>query len=255
MRKIALFLVTKRVLPPDIGLSRKDVGLSCLGNVWIIDLCCTVRIDNITVCRYNENHEVRKMMIEQLLAHKGMTKYRLAKNTGIPYMTVNDICSGKTKLFNCTAATVRRLSKALDVTMEDLMGSESEGAADMESRNDFELFKSNVCHRVKAAGDMVFIVETLQSDTIRRYYDKKWYPEAFYLLAMVDYLSHENHLPLCANYNDIRARKLSNIVYPSGVLAMYAASKDDRVKTGSYRKAIPEFRRFNIVENEVRNVI
>lgn len=195
------------------------------------------------------------MTIEQLLAEKGMTKYRLSKDTGIPYMTVNDICNGKTELLNCTAATVRRLSKALNVTMEVLLEGESEEAAEMESRNEFELFKSNVCHRIKAAGDMAFIVETLQSDTIRRYYDKKWYPEALYLLAMVDYLSRENHLPICINYNDIRARKLSNIVYPSGVLAMYAVSKDERVKTESYRKAIPEFRRFNIVENEVRNVI
>ena len=194
------------------------------------------------------------MMIEQLLAQKCMSKYRLSKDTGIPYMTVNDICSGKTKLMNCTAATVRHISKALNVTMEDLLEGESV-EADMEIRSDFELFKSNVCHRVKAMGDMAFIVETLQSETIRRYYDKKWYPEALYLLAMVDYLSRENQLPLCTNYNEIRAMKLSNIVYPSGVLAMYAASKDERIKKESYRKAIPEFRQFNIVENEVRNVI
>ena len=138
--------------------------------------------------------------------------------------------------------------------MEDLLEGESV-EADLEIRSDFELFKSNVCHRVKAMGDMAFIVETLQSETIRRYYDKKWYPEALYLLAMVDYLSRENQLPLCTNYNEIRAMKLSNIVYPSGVLAMYAASKDERIKKESYRKAIPEFRQFNIVENEVRNVI
>ncbi len=48
------------------------------------------------------------MTIDQLLAQKGMTKYRLSKDTGIPYMTVNDICNGKTELLNCTVATVRR---------------------------------------------------------------------------------------------------------------------------------------------------
>jgi hypothetical protein len=37
-----------------------------------------------------KKHEVCKMTIEQLLAQKGMTKYRLSKDTGIPYMTVND---------------------------------------------------------------------------------------------------------------------------------------------------------------------
>lgn len=59
----------------------------------------------------------------------------------------------------------------------------------------FELFKSNVCHRVKDRGDIPFIVETLKSNEIRNYYDKEQYPQAFYLLAMVDYLSRENNCP------------------------------------------------------------
>lgn len=57
----------------------------------------------------------------------------------------------------------------------------------MEKRCSFELFKSNVCHRLKEQGDIDFLIETLKEDMIRQYYDKKWYPESFYLLAMVDY--------------------------------------------------------------------
>lgn len=59
----------------------------------------------------------------------------------------------------------------------------------MEKRCSFELFKSNVCHRLKEQGDIDFLIETLKEDMIRQYYDKKWYPESFYLLAMVDYIS------------------------------------------------------------------
>ena len=47
-----------------------------------------------------------------------MTKYRLAKQTGIPHATLSDICSGKTKLEKCCAETVYKLAKALGVTME-----------------------------------------------------------------------------------------------------------------------------------------
>ena len=32
------------------------------------------------------------------------------------------------------------------------------------------------------------MIDTLESDEIRRLYNKQWYPEALYLLAMVDYL-------------------------------------------------------------------
>lgn len=67
----------------------------------------------------------------------------------------------------------------------------------MEKRCSFELFKSNVCHRLKEQGDIDFLIETLKEDMIRQYYDKKWYPESFYLLAMVDYISRENNVPIC----------------------------------------------------------
>ena len=38
------------------------------------------------------------MVIEDLLAKRGMTKYKLAVQAGIPHPTLSDICSGKTKL-------------------------------------------------------------------------------------------------------------------------------------------------------------
>ena len=58
------------------------------------------------------------MMIEDLLARRGMTKYRLAVLSGVPHATLNDICSGKTKLEKCSAETVYKLAKTLSVPME-----------------------------------------------------------------------------------------------------------------------------------------
>ena len=75
-------------------------------------------------------------------------------------------------------------------------------------RPSFEVFKSNTCHQVKDMGDIPFIIQLLKTDQIRKLYEKKWYPEALYLLAMLDYLSKENKVPICKNYNDIRNSKL-----------------------------------------------
>ena len=58
------------------------------------------------------------MIIEDLLAKRDMTKYRLAVQSGIPHATLNDICSGKTRLEKCSAETVYKLAKALGVSME-----------------------------------------------------------------------------------------------------------------------------------------
>jgi len=188
------------------------------------------------------------MNINDLLQQKKMTKYKLSKASGVPFTTVSEVTTGKTKIKNCTGDTLYRLAKALGVTIEDLL------ADSMEYRQSFDTFKSNVCHMVKDMGDIDFIIDTLESDKIRKLYQKRWYPESLYLLAMVDYLSRENDLPICEDYNDIRAARLREPIYPSSVIAMSAFSRSDQPKQNSYAQAIPEFKRFNIVESEVRNV-
>jgi len=188
------------------------------------------------------------MNINTLLAQKDITKYRLAKTSGIPQTTVTDICSGKAKIENCSGETIFKLAKALGVSMESLV------ADSMDCRPAFETFKSNVCHAVKDMGDLDFLIYTLETGKIREYYERKWYAESLYLLAMADYLSRENKIPLCSEYDDIRRAKLQKTVFPAGILAMCAAYKSDDPKSESLREAIPEFLRHNIVEAEVRNV-
>lgn len=125
----------------------------------------------------------------------------------------------------------------------------------MERRIDFEAFKSNVCHTLKELGDIEFINRTLKSNSIRQLYTMSWYPESLYLLAMLDYISRINSIPISDEYNDIRCFKLSEILYPADILIMYELTKDEDDLIDSFENAIPEFRRFNIVENEVRNVV
>ena len=50
----------------------------------------------------------------------------------------------------------------------------------MEKRCSFELFKSNVCHWLKEEGDIDFLIQVLESDLIRKYYNRKWYLESLY---------------------------------------------------------------------------
>lgn len=207
-------------------------------------------IDIITVYRYNQCKRKgdATMTISELLAKQNMTKYRLSKLSDVPYSTLNDLCNGKTSLEKCSAETVYRLAKELHVSMEELL------APCFEKRCSFELFKSNVCHKLKNLGDIDFLIDVLESNEIRGYYNKKWYPECFYLLAMVDYLSRINGIALCTDFDDIRKRKLSDVLFPSGILALVASSNSDAPKQQAIRDAIPEFLRFNIVESEVRNV-
>ena len=54
------------------------------------------------------NREEEVAMVERLLKKQNMTKYRLAVEAGIPHATLNDICSGKTRLEKCSAELQRR---------------------------------------------------------------------------------------------------------------------------------------------------
>ena len=189
------------------------------------------------------------MTIQDALKLKNMSIYRLAKTSEVPYATVNDICNGKAKLEKCSAETIYRIAHALDITMEELL------APCFLKRSSFENFKSTICHRVKELGDIDFIADTLESQEIRTYYDRKWYPESLYLLAMLDYISRENDIPLCDEYDDLRQCKLEKPVYPASIFAMAAASPNDEIFGQAEKAAIPEFKRFNIIESEVRSVV
>ena len=187
-------------------------------------------------------------MLDTLLKQRNMSIYQCAKLSGIPYTTLSEIVRGKTRLEKCSAEIVYKLSKLLDISMEDMI------ADSIEVRSDFEIFKSNVCHKAKDNGDFDFIISVLESDDIRRYWSKKWYPEAFYLLAMIDYLSRENEVPLCNKYDDIRSQSLKTPLYPKDILMAAKLSPTPDRREECRKRAIPEFIRFNIVESEVRNV-
>ena len=193
------------------------------------------------------------MYLNDIMREKNISQYRLSKESGIAQATISDICSGKAKIEKCSADTLYRISKVLNVSMESLIEQEM-GQKSETHRTSFEVFKSNVCHFVKDKGDLDFIIDTLANDEIRSLYKRKWYAECFYLLAMVDYLSRENDVPLCTRYNDIRNQKMKDVIYPASVILMDETMKTDKHKQESLTHAIPEFLRFNIVESEVRNV-
>ena len=118
----------------------------------------------------------------------------------------------------------------------------------------FELFKSNICHNLKSMGDIKFLISILETNEIQKYYNKKQYLECFYLLAMIDYISRENNIPLCIEYDYIRKKKLENTIFPLSIKAMCVALNSNEPKERSLKECIPEFKHFNIIEADVRNV-
>lgn len=67
--------------------------------------------------------------IQEILERKKISRYRLSKISGVPWATLADICSGKTSLEKCSALTLQKLAKALDMPMEELILAKAEPKA------------------------------------------------------------------------------------------------------------------------------
>jgi DNA-binding Xre family transcriptional regulator len=61
------------------------------------------------------------MRFEQLLREKGISRYQLSKDSGVPWATLADLYAGKTRWERCSAATLLKLAKALDMAPEELV--------------------------------------------------------------------------------------------------------------------------------------
>lgn len=190
------------------------------------------------------------MDINLLLKEKNISKYRLAKLSGVPFATISDITLKKTKIENCSVATLYKISKVLDVSIEDLLNDSFD-----EERIYFDNFKSNLSHELKAKGDAKFILDALKNNDVAKLFKKKWYPECFYLLATIDYLSRIHDLPLVKDYDDLRKLKLSDILYPTSVLIFDDVTKTNAMKKKALKEAIPEFLKFNIVEGNIKDAV
>ena len=59
-----------------------------------------------------------------------MSIYRLAKESGVPYMTVNNLCNGKTTVEHCESGTLFRICRVLEVPMEALFSGGNDGKSD-----------------------------------------------------------------------------------------------------------------------------
>ena len=56
-----------------------------------------------------------------IVKSSGKTAYKISKETGIPYTTVNELCNGKTNINNVTAETVLKLSLYLECGINELL--------------------------------------------------------------------------------------------------------------------------------------
>ena len=72
-------------------------------------------------------------MLKDYLSKVGKTTYALSKETGIAYSTLNDFVNGKVPVDQCKAGMIRKLAKALSVSMDDVYSMSENEEGDIET--------------------------------------------------------------------------------------------------------------------------
>ena len=205
-------------------------------------LCLFIFIENITEFRYNNS-----MTFKRLLLNHNISGYSLSKATHIPYMTINDLINGKTKVENISLKHAYEISKCLDIEITDLL------KIDTVSLPQFRYFRNNILMELKLFGYETFISSVIKNKQIDYYYKNNGKEYALYLLALIDYLCRINNLPLYfERYNSLRKQRLKKAYFVGSDVIKFDSIEDAEKQLKI--EIIPEFKKYNIIEENISNV-
>lgn len=185
------------------------------------------------------------MKIKDILEEKKISIYQASHLSGVPYSTISDLCHEKTDIRKVNAQTLYQLAHFFNMSSDELF---EKLIIKPFSAEDFEIFKSNVCHKLKKLGDFEFIKDNINNDYVSMYWNLNMYPEAFYYLALVDYLSDKNDIPIWNKYREYRKQKLRNPVFPLWITINEMTEEEAKKEL---QDVMPEFLKYNIYEGMI----
>lgn len=188
------------------------------------------------------------MTFRELLQERNISGYQLSKKTNIPYMTISDLINGKTNLLNISLKNAIEIADYLNISIKELI--------DLNNNVvfvEFIYFRNETLNELKRLGIKPFVSKIIREKTIDYYYKNGGYNYAYYLLALIDYLCRLNNLPLYTKrYNKLRKEKLEKAFFVGSELIRFNSIEEAEKTIGI--KVIPEFAKFNIIEEDVFNV-
>lgn len=201
-------------------------------------------LDIITEHRYNIIKEARTMFLDDLILYNKISLYKLSEISHVPYTTLADIRSGKSNIQNCSVKVVKSISDALGLTINELL----------DYAEPFEIFRCNTLHLLKSNDEKEFLYRLLSERTIDYYFRIHCHAKCLYLLALVDFLCDKYDIDKITNYEFLRTLKLPEPLVSDDLLILKRTlTKENYNKM--IEAAMPEFLKYNIVEDDLYNVV
>lgn len=188
-------------------------------------------------------------MLYDAILRRGMNLHQCSERSSVPYTTLRQLAFGKSDIRRCRAMTLRRLSLALGMPMEDILRPYMRWGFDGVP---WEAYKSRIQHMLKWMGDREFIRDAVKNIVPAYYFMRGHAAECLYLVAMVDYVCRENGISPFEGFEPFRKMKFAEPIYPAD--AIMAQTLGIEIGREIEENAIPEFVRHNIIEGDVRDV-
>lgn len=211
------------------------------------------------------------MAIKDVIDEIGFSFDELCNASEIPSSTLSDILSGKAVLSHCQARTIQKLSKGLDMSMEEVLALEEpdipacDCVSDMADNDDYEeAEEESPLHRLECPasfrffrrsmlemlnivsmlndGECLFVEATIEAGTFEKLYDQGCYDAALYTLGLIDYLCDKNDIPRLTMYDKYRGDTMAKTIYCP------EAEEDPILDCVYFLKMIPQFLKFNMIE-------
>lgn len=142
------------------------------------------------------------------------------------------------------------MDKLKDVQLQRIMNEDMQ----------WDCYRSEVCHMLRFNGAADFIEKILLSNTVPHLWNRGAYPEALYLVALIDYLSDCYNAPLFEGFEYYRKQKLQKPIFPLGIVL------EDKIRNTeeNRKRAIEEcskdpcgkfFLKYNIIERSIDDVV
>ena len=226
------------------------------------------------------------MSLKALLKEKNITVKELSIIAKMPYATISDLVNGNTELKRMQLGNVLKICKALDLELNDLIkicesknqsfvirnrkiykinksgrkyicSSTNANLRTLErARNeDFQTFRNNLHHELKNKDELSLALDILKENRIETYYNLKKTLESLYLLSLVDYILNKNKIELPNKYFEFRKVKLKEPFFIGDIISLDRYYKTNKRKEHALNNAIPEFKRHNIIEVDLYDVI
>ena len=195
------------------------------------------------------------MTIKDFFNRDNCTIEEFSAESGIPESTLGDILNGVSCLQFCQARTINKLSKALCMDVDDILRLEPairsgswipdptiDPVHEFDNPAYFAGFRRQMIEEITRKGEEAFVFNTLTSERVEDIYLDSDYPEALYLIGLVDYLAAKNGLLRITRYDRYRADMMKNpVIAPM-------AKQVPFYTPGAILPAIPQLLKFNFIE-------